>query len=381
MNATRREFLKTSAAVGGAVGLGLFGCAPADEEAVPPMRLLILGGTGFIGPHEVRAAQARGHEVTLFNRGRSNPGLFPDVETLIGDRDGDLRSLEGREWDVVLDNSGYVPRHVRDSAQLLKDHSEHYLFISTLSVFADFSQHHLDENSPVGTLEDPTVEEITGETYGPLKALCEQAVREAYGDDRCTIVRPGLIVGPGDPTDRWTYWPVRVDRGGEVLAPGTPDDLVLLIDARDLTGWCLRMLERRQGGVYNAVGPRDDLPMGRMLDEIKVALGSDATFTFAEEDFLAEHEVAPWQDMPGWFPSTGEFAGFGTFSRAAAVAQGLTFRSVGETAMDTLEWHKTRPEEAQAALYPENHPEEGRRPGMSVAREREVLAAWHATQG
>lgn len=378
MSTTRRDFLKTSAAVSGALGLGLYGCTGGGGDAVQPMRILILGGTGFIGPHQVRIAQERGHTLTLFNRGRTNPGLFPDLETLVGDRDGNLTALEGRDWDVVLDNSGYVPRHVRDSAQLLKDHANHYLFVSTLSVFADFSQNNMDETASVGTLDDPTVEEVTGETYGPLKALCEQEVREAFGDDRSTVVRPGLIVGPGDPTDRWTYWPVRVARGGEVLAPGTPDDNVLIVDARDLTGWMLSMLERRQGGVFNAVGPDDDLPIGRMLEDIKVAVGSDATFTFADAEFLAEHDVAPWGDMPAWFPPDGDFAGMGTFNRQRAIAEGLTFRSVGETARDTLEWFNGLEAERRAQLYPEEHPDQGRRPGMSVIREQEVLEALRA---
>jgi nucleoside-diphosphate-sugar epimerase len=376
MRSTRRDFLKTTAAVGGALGLGLNGCDRGEEET-QPMRILILGGTGFIGPHQVRAARERGHTLTLFNRGRTNPELFPNIEQLRGDRDGDLVALEGRDWDVVLDNSGYVPRHVRDSSQLLKDHVDHYLFVSTMSVYADFSRPNLDEDAEVGTLDDPTVEQVTGETYGPLKALCEQAVQDAFGD-RCTIVRPGLIVGPGDPTDRWTYWPVRVDRGGEVLAPGTPEDNVLIIDARDLTGWMLSMRERRQGGVYNAVGPAGDLGMGRMLNEIAAAVNSGATFTFVDERFLEEHSVSPWQDMPAWFPSTGEFAGFGSFSRARAVAQGLTFRPVGETARDTLEWFNGLEPERQAVLYPEEYPEQGRRPGLSVVRESEVLEAWHS---
>ena len=229
MSTTRRRFLAMSATATGALSMGI---TPRAEDA-QPLRILILGGTGFIGPHMVEWALARGHQITLFNRGRTNTNLFPKVEKLVGDRDGALDALETGRWDAVIDNSGYVPRHVRDSAELLQDRAEQYLFISSISAYADFAQPGLDETYRLGTLADPGVEEVNAETYGPLKVLCERALAAAFGDN-ATIVRPGYIVGPGDSTDRWTYWPVRLAAGGHMLVPGTPADRVQLIDARDL---------------------------------------------------------------------------------------------------------------------------------------------------
>jgi 2'-hydroxyisoflavone reductase len=331
------------------------------------MRILILGGTGFIGPHQVRYARERGHTLTLFNRGRTNPELFPDIEQLRGDRDDDLASLEGREWDVVIDNSASIPRWVRQSAQLLKDAADRYLFVSSISAFADFSQPGMDETAPVATIDDPTIEEVTGETYGALKALCEEEARAAFGD-RALIVRPGLIIGPGDPTDRFTYWPVRVHRGGEVLAPGTPADPVQVIDARDLTGWMIRMLEGGESGTYNATG--NPTGIGDVLDEVRTGVGSDATFTFVPTPFLEEQEVRPWVDMPIWVPPAEDMVGFGSVSIAAALEKGLEFRPLDEIASDTLEWFQTLPEERQSSL----------RFGIDAEREVEVLTAWKEAQ-
>ena len=225
------------------------------------VKLLVLGGTRFVGRHLVEAALARGHEVTLFNRG-NHPEVFPEVEGLIGDRDGDLGALENRTWDAALDTSGYVPRLVRDSAERLRDAVGHYTFISTVSVYPDTLPPHADEDARVRGLEDPLTEEVTNGTYGGLKVLCEEAVREIYGA-RSLVIRPGLVVGPYDPTDRFTYWPVRVAEGGEVLAPGVPEAPVQFIDARDLAAWTLGMIEGRETGTYNAVSPADSFFHGR----------------------------------------------------------------------------------------------------------------------
>ncbi len=329
------------------------------------MKLLILGGTVFLGRHLVEAALARGHEVTLFNRGQHNPDLFPNVEKLRGNRDGDWEALQGREWDAVIDTSGYVPRVVRASAALLADAVKHYTFISSLSVYADFSVVGIDESAPVGKLQDETVEEVTGETYGPLKALCEQAAEQAM-PGRVLNIRPGLIVGPYDPTDRFTYWVHRVARGGEVLAPGRPEYLVQFIDARDLAEWNVRMVEAEQTGVYNATGLDYPLTMGQLLEECKTVSGSDAQFTWVDEQFLLDAKVQPWMELPLWIPeSDPNSAGFSAFDCGKAIADGLTFRPLAETIRDTLAWDATRPADVE------------RRAGLKRERETELLEAWH----
>lgn len=377
----RRDFLRTSFGAVGALGLHLaipgnhrlFGPGPRGRDlpgpSSAPMRILILGGTGFIGPHQVEYALARGHTLTLFNRGRTNTHLFPDVERLVGDRDDDLESLKGREWDVVIDNSASIPRWVRQSAGLLEGATNRYIYVSSISAYAAFDTPGMDEDDPVGTIDDPNVEEITGATYGPLKALCEQEARDAFGVDRATIVRPGLIVGPMDPTDRFTYWPVRIDRGGEVMAPGTPDDPVQVIDARDLTGWMIRCAENAVTGTFNATG--QPTPMGQMLDEIRTGLGSDAEFTWVDAEFLGAHGVLPWQHMTAWIPPSGGFEGFGRVSIQRALDAGLTFLQMTRTARDTVDWWNEQPEERRAEP----------RAGLPAEREAEVLAAWHAREG
>lgn len=330
----RREFLKTTAAAAGAIGLGLPGplaCAPGDTRP-SPMTILVLGGTGFIGPHMVRYAMSRGHTVTLFNRGRTNPHLFPELEKLVGDRDGDLAALEGRRFDAVIDNSGFVPRHVRDSAELLAD-SGRYMFVSSISAYKDLAPDGITEEYEVGRLEDPTVEEVTGRTYGPLKALCEEAVQEVFGG-RANIVRPGYIVGPGDPTDRWTYWPVRVSMGGDMLVPGTPDDPVQFIDARDLGSWMVGMLENEVGGVYNAIGPVEPLTMGSMLETCREVSGGEPVFHWVDASFIEEQNVF----FPIWNPTTGDFGGAHRVDISQAIATGYTSRPVADTVRDTLEW-------------------------------------------
>ena len=237
MNNDRRRFLKTSLLGGAVVAAGCTREADTQQDAEPelsdPLKILILGGTGFIGPHMVREALRRGHEVSLFNRGRTNNELFPDLKLFKGDRNNGLQALEGGKWDAVVDNSGYVPRYVEDSARLLSAAVSHYLYISTISVYA-VSPVPITEESPLATMEDETVEEVTGESYGPMKALCEQRVMAEVGADRTTVLRPTYICGPGDRTDRYTYWPVRTMCGGEMLWPGTPEDDIQIIDVRDL---------------------------------------------------------------------------------------------------------------------------------------------------
>ena len=333
------------------------------------MDLLVLGGTVFLGRHVVEGALARGHTVTLFNRGRRNPDLFPEVEKLRGDRAGDLTSLAGRRWDAVIDTSGYVPRHVRASAALLADQVEHYTFISSISVYADTATAGMDESAPLGRLEDETVEEVNGETYGPLKALCEQATETAL-PRRALSVRAGLIVGPHDPSGRFTYWPARLARGGETLAPGRSDDPVQVIDGRDLAGWLLDMAERRQAGVYNATSPAGALTMGDVLAACQREAASGATLTWVEDAFLVEREVGPWLELPLWIPQSAETAGFYRVDCRRAEAAGLRCRPIADTVRDTLTWLASLP--AQSA------PAQPAGVGLTPEREAELLAAWHA---
>jgi 2'-hydroxyisoflavone reductase len=337
-----------------------------SPESEPTMNLLILGGTIFLGRHLVEAALARGHDLTLFNRGQHNADLFPVVEKLRGDRGGDLAALRGRRWDGVIDTCGYVPRVVRASAQLLADAVGHYTFISSISVYPSLPVPGMDESAAVGTLADESVEEVTGETYGPLKALCEQAA-EATMPGRVLNIRPGLIVGPNDPSDRFTYWPRRVARGGDVLAPAPPDGLVQVIDVRDLAEWIVRMVETGQTGIYNATGPDGPLTMERLLQECRTVSGSNASLIWVDEEFLLNAGVAPWTEVPLWVPARDEsMAGFSAVNCSKAIAAGLTFRRLASTIRDTLLWDATRP------------PDRDLRSGLKPDREAELLAAWRA---
>ena len=324
------------------------------------MNILIIGGTKFLGRHLVESALARGHAVTLFNRGKTNPNLFPQVETILGDREYDLDKLAGHEWDAVIDVAGYFPRIVRLSATGLREAGSvgRYVFISSISVYADVSKVGIDESHPVGRIEDETMEEITGESYGPLKALCEKAVQEIYGE-RALVVRPGLIVGPNDPTDRFTYWPVRVAQGGEVLAPERPDVPVQIVDVRDISEFIIHLIEENASGVYNATGPDYALTFGRMLETCKQVSGSDADIRWASVEFLNQNNVAPWSDLPVWIPDTAEEAGFSRFDVSKAIQAGLTFRPLEEIVRDTIDWAKTRPAEYEwrAGLKPEREQE------------------------
>jgi len=332
------------------------------------LELLILGGSVFLGRHLVEAAQARGHTITLFNRGQHNPELFPDVEKLRGDRDSDLSALRGRRWDAAIDTCGYVPRVVAASAEQLAGAVEHYTFISSISVYADFSTIGIDEGAPVGTLADTTVEQVDSKTYGPLKALCEQAAERAM-PGRVLNVRPGLIVGPTDPTDRFTYWPQRVVQGGEVLAPGQPEQGTQIIDVRDLADWAIHMVEARQTGLYNATGPDYRLTMGQVLEASRAISGSDARISWVSERFLLDAGVLPWSELPLWLPAEDPAnAGFDAIDCTRAIAAGLRFRPLADTIRDTLAWAATRPADHEW------------RAGLKREREAELLEAWGSRQ-
>lgn len=331
------------------------------------VKILILGGTVFLGRHLVQAVQARGHEVTLFNRGRQNAELFPEVEKLRGDRDGDLDALHGRRWDAVVDTCGYVPRIVRASAALLADAAAHYTFISSISVYAGFTQPGIGEAAATAALDDTSVEEVNGATYGPLKALSEQAA-EAAMPGRVLVLRPGLIVGPHDPTDRFTYWPARAARGGDVLLPAPAERAIQVIDVRDLAGWNVRLIEQSATGVFNATGPDKPLTFGRLFEECRAAGGSDARPMWADERFLLDAGVTPWMELPLWVPDRTDpaYAGFHRVDLSRAVAAGLSFRPIAETVRDTLAWDATNPADRV------------RRAGLAPEKERQVLAAWQA---
>src|SRR5450432_632534 len=325
------------------------------EKAPKPLKILILGGTGFTGPYQVKYALARGHKMTVFNRGKTHPGELPvGVEQLIGDRNGKLDALKGRKWDVVIDNPTSVPVWVRDAAAILKGNIGRYIFISTISVYADNRKPGMDETAPLAKYDGPDVMKETRDSiiaskfalYGPLKALSEKETQKWFPDNSL-IIRPGLIVGPGDESDRFSYWPVRIARGGEMLAPGDPSDPVQFIDARDLAEWTIRMAEQGTTGVYNATGPAKTLTIGEVLEGIKTALGSSAKFTWVPAKFLETQKVEPWSDMPVWVPSTGEDAGGETINIKRALDKGLTFRPLAETARDTLAWFKSQTKERQ----------------------------------
>ncbi|HJU55433.1 MAG TPA: NAD-dependent epimerase/dehydratase family protein [Pyrinomonadaceae bacterium] len=333
------------------------------------MKILILGGTVFLGTHLVEAALARGHEVTIFNRGRHNPDRHTEVEKLRGDRSRDLEALRGRRWDALVDTCGYVPGVVRKSAELLADAVEHYTFISSCSVYESFALAGTDESAPVGTITPEQADEAEkidtgerataltyGEMYGALKAECERAAEEAM-PGRVLNVRAGLIVGSHDYSDRFTYWVHRVAQGGEVLSPGRPRRRVRVIDARDLAEWVIRMAETRQAGTYNATGAEDGLTMGRLLEECRTVSGSDATFIWASEEFLLDHKVRPWGEMPLWIPE--DYNGIFLVNNDKAIASGLTFRPLSDTIKDTLTWAATRPSaiEWRAGLKPERERE------------------------
>lgn len=341
-----------------------------------PKRLLILGGTGFIGPHTVQYALERGHEVTTFTRGRSSVVLPDGVEQLIGDRNDDHTALEGRSWDVVLDNNCQDYRWAEKSTELLKDAAEQYVFVSSISAYAlegfDWSRADQVLREPIVGVDYARVEAPEGwshgeaAAYGHMKALSEDIVHAAF-PSRGTVVRPGLIVGPGDRTNRFGYWPLRLDEGGEVLAPGNPEHANQIIDQRDLTEWIVRLAENGTTGDFIGTGPAERLSFGSMLEQIGDATTTPHELTWIPETFLQEQGLNPWSDFPSWIP--GDPLMFTDIS--ASLAAGLTFRSLTDTARDTIAFEKTRTAEEL----------EGRPFGLMRERESEVLAAWHAAQG
>jgi 2'-hydroxyisoflavone reductase len=322
------------------------------------VKILILGGTAFLGRHFAELALEQGHELTLFHRGRTNPDLFPDVETRVGDRNEDLSALESGEWDAVVDTSGYLPVGVEASAKLLEGRVSRYLFVSTVSVYTDFGGPGDAGGSEILELEDPDHAEQAPENYGPLKRACERRVESAYGS-RSLIIRPGLIVGPNDPSDRFTYWPERCAQGGEILAPAPKDRLVQMIDVRDLALFMLEGLEAERDGIFDATGPVHALTMGETLQACLAVAGGDGQFTWVDTEFLVEQEVGPWMELPLWVPDVDV-----SIDLAPAIAAGLRCRGVEETARDTLAWAKTLPADRETKT------------GLAPKREAELLAAW-----
>jgi 2'-hydroxyisoflavone reductase len=423
---TRREFLGQSLAAAAAsatiVSLGL-SCRNETSDAAgstAKKRILILGGTGFLGPKTVEVALARGHQVTIFNRGKREkllPFPYQNVEHLYGNRDPllpaddergqdkellhpdakpkGLEQLQGKTWDAVIDNSGYYPRMVKASAELLAPNAKQYIFISSVSAFASSKTVGADETAPLATIADPTVETMGAnfENYGALKALCEKAAETAF-PGRAAIVRPGYIVGPGDPTDRFTYWPVRASRGGEVLAPGTPGDPVQWIDVRDLAAWLVRLVEDGTSGTFNALGPDRAATWGEVLDACVAPSKGAASLTWVPSDWLDKNGQGGEDGFPIWVPPTGDFAGFHTWSNARAVKAGLTFRPVADTVAATLAWYPAEVErrvrvtkelqdaaKAKGAEPPKLPDPTQLKAGPTAAREAELLSKWKAERG
>ncbi len=383
MSPSRRDFIRTTGVVGAGLALGA-GCSQGDDSAgsaasagggaaaPTPKRILVLGGTGFIGPHMVRYAVERGHEVSIFTRGRSQVDLPASVERLVGDRNDDHAALEGREWDVVLDNNAQDYRWVQNSTSLLAGQAGHYLFVSSISAYAleGFGWDRAEQ-----VMREPLVDEDYARIdppegwsdgddapYGLMKTLSENIAHAAF-PGRATVVRPGLIVGPGDQTDRFTYWPARIHGGGEILAPGNPEHANQVIDQRDLGEWIIRLAENGTTGDFNATGPAERMSMGSMLEQISAVVETPHELTWVTESFLQAEGVSPWSDLPAWIP--GDPLMF--VDVRDAVAAGLTYRSIGQTTVDLLEWDLARPAEER----------ENRNFGMSREREVELLAAWH----
>jgi 2'-hydroxyisoflavone reductase len=392
MSSSRRTFLKWSATVAGAAGLGslpgqALRASPLPDakrravgRAPASLNILILGGTGFTGPEQVEYALARGHRVTLFNRNRTRPGFFKGrvAEELVGDLSSDTSALAGKQFDVVIDNPTTFPAWVRNAAKYLAGNTKHYMFISTTSVYSDQSIIGLNEQSPThpmpADLDPYTLDPANSRRYyGALKVRAEQEVEKQYPGIN-TVIRPCLIVGPLDRTDRFTYWPARIDEGGEVLAPDKPDDPCQFIDSRDLAEWMIRMAEAREFGLYNAIGPAKPMTIAEMLYGVKAITTAGAQFTWVPWEFLQTQGVRPWRHMTVWQPPYGRTAGYQRRSSAKSIAKGLTFRPLAVTAKDTLDWHRTRPREEQDATL------KGEINGLAMSREAEVLAAWKASR-
>ena len=373
MDSTRRDFLRGATATG--VGLGLSSRLPLraatrKRQAQKPLKLLILGGTGFLGPAIVRAALERGHSIDLFHRGRTRPELFPELEHITGNRDPKiepgLEPLKGRKWDAVLDTSSYYPRMTRASTDLLKDACDQYVLISSVSVYPDLATKGLTEQDEVGRLDDPDIEVMSNTSYGPLKALCEEAA-EAAMPGRVTNLRPGLIVGPEDPTDRFSYWPLRVRAGGEVLVPGNHTDPVQWIDARDLAEFALHCIESKTVGVFNCCGPTHRADMAELVYGCKAVSGGDAQFTWVPADFCQEQGLMPWAHLPVWAPGEGEVAGINTVDCTKAIDAGMATRPLADTVGDLYSWWDEQSDERRAQV----------RAGMPREQETAALKAWH----
>lgn len=372
---TRRDFVKTSALLAGALGAGFGPGAVArahalGRSAAAPLRVLVLGGTGFLGPHLVRVLVERGHRPTLFNRGRTQPAMFTElyagIENLVGDRNGDISALRGGSWDAVIDDSGMTPQQVRATAEMLRDSVGQYLFTSTRGVYMDYTRTPMDEDAPVGP---PGVPEAEWEGYGPLKALAEREVHRVFPRST-TIIRPPQITGPGDRTDRFTYWYDRVDRGGEVLAPGDPTDPVQYSDVRDLSEFYVHLLEQKTAGVFNIGGPASPLSSAEFLYGLRANTAAPISFTWVDWDFLVAEGLGE-RELPGWRAPRGRYLNNARMDNRRAIAAGLRFRPLSVTARDTLEWRRSVPGTGDAPL----------RAGLSAERERAVLAAWRARGG
>lgn len=382
MLSTRRDLIKLGALAAGASALPRLVAAAstgATEKARKPLRILILGGTGFTGPFQVNYALARGHSITLFNRGkRPSPEWPGTVEQLFGDREtGDLKALEGREWDVCIDNPTSVPHWVRDAGKVLQGKVGQYVFISTISVYADNSTPNMDETA---ALAQYTGKDVMAETratliadvanlYGPLKAACEAEAEKQF-PGKTTVIRPGFIVGPRDDSDRFTYWPLRVAEGGDVLVPGDGSDPVQFIDARDLAEWTIRMVENGTTGIFNATGPDYRLSTDAFLHGVRAVTGGRANFVHVPTTFLREQNVSFGGDLPIWLPAEGESEGFAQVNIQRSIDTGMSFRPLADTVRDLLAWWNALPAERRAQP----------RAGMTRAREAELLAAWKAKQ-
>lgn len=338
--------------------------APRLAAARQGLDVLVLGGTGFIGPHLVEYALARGHRLTLFNRGRTNTHLFPEVEKLVGDRNDDVSALEGRKWDAVIDNSGYTPQQVRLSTDLLKNACDQYLFTSTRSVYSDYTRDVMDEDAPVGPEDIP---ESEWDGYGPNKVLAERVIQEAFGA-RTLITRPPVIVGPGDRTDRFTYWVDRIDDGGDILVQGDAGDPIQFIDVRDLAEFYVHLLENSITGIYNTEGPGSSLTAAGLVWGIKAVTSTPSEFHWVDWDFLIAAGETPQGSLPFWQPPAGDYRNYGRMDNSRAIDKGLRFRPLAVTAGETLAWHRARDPAEQDRL----------RVGLTRQREAELLRLWVA---
>lgn len=326
------------------------------------LKILILGGTNFLGPHLVEELQEHGHEVTIFNRGTQNTSFLTNVEILQGNRDGDLNALTNRWWDAIIDTSGHLPRLVEASSKILSKATNHYTFISTIGVYENFHSLNIDESYPLAKLEDETNEEINEKTYGALKASCEKVI-ERYFSNHFLVIRPGLIIGPRDPTNRFTYWPLRILDGGEILAPGSPTQNLQFIDVQDLAKWIVAMVERQETGFYNATGPRLSLSFEELLKTCTQVSKKDASFTWVNEDFLIEHGVQDWVELPLWLSYKRNMPGFLNVDARKAIQAGLIFRPLIHTISAIIDWEKQN--QTDNVLI-----------GMDRKKEQDLLKLW-----